>query len=141
MKQDGVDRDERTIELIEIPMNDARRIVDDRQKAEALAANAEERAKRNRTALGTMWTYVITFARLLKRFVRRDYTAVPWRSVVLIAAALVYFISPIDLIPDFLFGGMVDDVAVIAAVLRAVRGDIDRFMAWERENATAREAS
>ena len=130
-----------TVDLIEIPVDDARRIVDDHQKAEALAATAEERARRWRGSLGSMWTYVVAFARLLTHYVRRDYTAVPWRSVVLIAAALIYFISPIDLIPDFLFGGMVDDVAVIGAVLRAVRTDLERFMAWEREFRTASDAS
>jgi uncharacterized membrane protein YkvA (DUF1232 family) len=40
-------------------------------------------------------------------------------------AALAYFVSPFDAVPDFLFGiGFVDDVAVLTAALAAVRGSI-----------------
>ncbi len=37
-----------------------------------------------------------------------------------IAAALGYFISPIDVIPDILPGGYLDDLGVLAATLTAV---------------------
>jgi uncharacterized membrane protein YkvA (DUF1232 family) len=53
---------------------------------------------------------------------------------VLIAGAVVYFVAPLDLIPDALIGiGFVDDVAVISAVVRAVRDELDRFQAWETQ--------
>lgn len=40
-------------------------------------------------------------------------------------AALAYFVSPFDLVPDFLFGiGFVDDVSVLAAAIAAVQGSI-----------------
>ena len=38
----------------------------------------------------------------------------------LIVPAIVYLISPIDAIPDFLPGGFVDDGAVIAGVFKAI---------------------
>jgi uncharacterized membrane protein YkvA (DUF1232 family) len=48
--------------------------------------------------------------------------AVPPREKAKLAAAIAYFISPIDLIPEGLFGpaGYVDDVAVAAYVLNSV---------------------
>jgi uncharacterized membrane protein YkvA (DUF1232 family) len=43
----------------------------------------------------------------------------------LLAAALVYFISPIDLIPDFIFGlGYTDDAAVLFGAIQTVRKHI-----------------
>lgn len=40
-------------------------------------------------------------------------------------AALAYFVSPFDAIPDILFGiGFVDDVTVLAAAITAVQGSI-----------------
>ena len=42
-----------------------------------------------------------------------------------IVLALGYFISPIDGIPDPLPGGFVDDIAVIALVIRSVSGYIN----------------
>jgi uncharacterized membrane protein YkvA (DUF1232 family) len=40
-------------------------------------------------------------------------------------AALAYFVSPFDVVPDFLFAiGFVDDVSVLAAAIAAVQGSI-----------------
>jgi uncharacterized membrane protein YkvA (DUF1232 family) len=49
------------------------------------------------------------------------------------AGAVVYFVMPADLIPDLLLGiGFVDDAAVVSAVVRTVRNELDRFRTWER---------
>ena len=51
----------------------------------------------------------------------------------LIVLALVYFLSPIDIIPDFLgFFGFADDLSVILAVYAKVKDEIDQFLDWER---------
>ncbi|MGM0944298.1 MAG: YkvA family protein [Bacteroidota bacterium] len=51
----------------------------------------------------------------------------------LIILALVYFLSPVDIIPDFLgFFGYADDLSVILAVYTKVKDEIDQFLDWER---------
>jgi uncharacterized membrane protein YkvA (DUF1232 family) len=51
----------------------------------------------------------------------------------LIVLAMVYFISPIDLIPDFLgVFGFVDDLSVVLAVYAKLKVEIDKFLEWER---------
>ncbi len=51
----------------------------------------------------------------------------------LIVLALVYFISPIDLIPDFLgVIGFVDDLSVVLAVYAKVKDEVEQFLEWER---------
>lgn len=49
---------------------------------------------------------------------------VPMKDKMLVAGVLGYFILPADLVPDFLPGGFVDDVAALTAVYRAVRKGI-----------------
>jgi uncharacterized membrane protein YkvA (DUF1232 family) len=57
------------------------------------------------------------------------------RSLVLLVGALVYFLMPIDAIPDFIPGiGFLDDAGVIAMALAAVKSEVDRFKAWETGN-------
>ena len=47
------------------------------------------------------------------------------KSSLLIVGALVYFISPIDMIPDFLIPlGFTDDIAVVAGVITKLGSDI-----------------
>ncbi|PZX53416.1 uncharacterized membrane protein YkvA (DUF1232 family) [Algoriphagus ratkowskyi] len=51
----------------------------------------------------------------------------------LILLALVYFVSPIDIIPDFLgFLGFADDLSVILAVYAKIKDEISQFLDWER---------
>lgn len=46
---------------------------------------------------------------------------VPLQKKATIGAALLYFLSPLDLIPDFLPGGYLDDAAVIMAAYKGVK--------------------
>lgn len=112
-------------------------IARDAKRAEVLAVSVEEKAKGNRSALGRVFEDLLALARMLRSYARRHYTQVPWKSMALIAATLVYFLAPVDLVPDFLFGGFADDVALLLAVLRQVKEDVDAYKSWERERAGA----
>jgi uncharacterized membrane protein YkvA (DUF1232 family) len=50
--------------------------------------------------------------------------------------AVIYFVSPIDFIPDFIpVAGFIDDALVVSLALNQVKADLDAFMAWEMEPA------
>jgi len=73
--------------------------------------------------------------RMIRACAKRTYTATPWESLVLAVAALVYFVSPIDLIPDPIpVIGYIDDAAVIAFVALSIRSDLDNFRKWEAQS-------
>jgi uncharacterized membrane protein YkvA (DUF1232 family) len=70
--------------------------------------------------------------RLTRAYLRGDYRDVRLRSILSVVAGLLYFLSPIDLIPDlFLLIGFTDDVVVLALVFRVVRQELAAFRAWE----------
>ena len=74
--------------------------------------------------------------RLMKAYYSGDYRDIPWGSIVMATGAIIYFVSPIDLIPDWIpFAGYVDDAAVILFVVRQIKSDVDNFMEWEAERA------
>lgn len=120
-----------------LPMHSGERIARDPERAARLAESVEKKAKRNRGALGQTIDEVLALARMLRNYARRRYTNVPWRSIAMISAALFYFLAPIDMVPDFLFGGFVDDVGLLLAVLRQVKSDVDAYKSWEKERAEA----
>lgn len=77
------------------------------------------------------------FLRLLKAWALRQYQRVPWTPLLLVTGAVVYFVLPVDVVPDVLMGiGFIDDVAVISATVRAVRDELDRFRMWEARRET-----
>ena len=72
---------------------------------------------------------------MVRSWLRKEYTGVPVGTIVSILGALLYFLSPVDLVPDFLPGiGYLDDAVVISVCLTLVKGDIDRYMEWKVEH-------
>lgn len=69
---------------------------------------------------------------LLQDWYKGRYKDVPWLVISSVGGALVYVLSPIDLIPDFLpFVGYLDDAAVFAALLKYVRTDLRKYRDWK----------
>ena len=99
-----------------------------------LAANASEKLRQ-----GTGWSAKFRAVRddlallidLLGAYTRGDYTAVSKRSLVTVAAGVLYFLMPFDVLPDFIVGlGLLDDAAVIGYVVSVVREELDAYRRW-----------
>jgi uncharacterized membrane protein YkvA (DUF1232 family) len=77
-----------------------------------------------------------TLGRLLRAYAQGEYRTIPWKSLLLIVAACIYFINPIDVIPDIMpLVGLTDDFAVLYMVYKSIGEDIDRFLEWEKSRA------
>ncbi len=68
-------------------------------------------------------------SRLLELYYAYQDPALPWKAKIPVAAALLYALSPIDLIPDFIpVLGYLDDVIILSALftvaLRSIPPDI-----------------
>lgn len=56
------------------------------------------------------------------------YREISWRSLAMAAAALLYSVSPGDVVPDFLpLVGSMDDALVIGLTMRMLRKDLERY--------------
>ena len=71
-----------------------------------------------------------------------DYRDVSQRTLIAIAGAVLYFVVPMDTVPDFILGlGYLDDAAVIAYVAGLVREELEAFRLWRDASGTATVAS
>ena len=62
---------------------------------------------------------------------RGEYRAISSQALLAVVAALVYFVTPLDTLPDWLLGvGLIDDLAVLAWVLRTWSDELAAFRAW-----------
>ena len=78
-----------------------------------------------------------TLGRLLRAYAQGEYREIPWKSLLLIVAAILYFINPIDVIPDLMpLVGLTDDFAVLFMVYKSIGSDIDKFFLWEKSKTT-----
>lgn len=111
----------------------AREYVTDKQKTAQLLEEAIEKARRNKEALTKLWGKLMALFRLVSAWVKGEYTEVSLKTILLVIAAIIYFVNPFDVIPDFIPGvGYLDDAVVIIFVINSIRGDLDKFLKWER---------
>lgn len=89
---------------------------------------AEKKLSTLSDALPRMVTQVRLGFSLIRDYFQGNYRKLPWWSVASVAAGLGYFLTPTDLIPDFLpVIGYIDDAAVLALVMAGIREDLKRY--------------
>ncbi|HEY7680691.1 MAG TPA: YkvA family protein [Terriglobia bacterium] len=114
----------------------ARGYAADRKKTDHLLDEAERRAREEKGVLGEMQDGLRELMRLLRAWTLGRYKVVPWKTLTMALAAVIYFVNPFDLLPDFIpLLGFTDDASVIAFVLKSITKDISKFRDWELENA------
>lgn len=112
-------------------------------KAEKLIANKDDfenflRTVEKRVAsipkIGKDLAVVPAMISLLKNFIEGKYRHVPYGTILAITSSLIYFVSPIDIVPDAFPGvGLIDDAAVIAFCLNMVKSDLEEYNTWRKK--------
>ena len=78
------------------------------------------------------------FIEMLRCSVRGEYQDLAKTAIGIVAGALLYFVAPLDLLPDLLpAAGFIDDFAVIAFAVNAVRKEIEHFRLWRGRKTRA----
>jgi uncharacterized membrane protein YkvA (DUF1232 family) len=115
----------------------AEEYANDTAKTEDILEAAESKAKNYKSALDLVWDDLQTLIRLVRTWKGGAYDQVPWKTIVFAIAGMIYFVNPFDVVPDFLpIAGYLDDAAVIGFVIKSIKDDIERFLAWESVNKT-----
>lgn len=86
--------------------------------------------------LGSMIEDILCMAALADSYVKKEYRDIPAATIISIVAALIYLLSPIDMIPDVIpFIGYLDDAAIVLLVLNlGVEKDLDKYKKWHEDN-------
>jgi uncharacterized membrane protein YkvA (DUF1232 family) len=75
--------------------------------------------------------------RLVKAYALGHYREIPWKTLLIVVAAIIYFVNPIDLIPDLIpVAGLTDDFGILVWVYNSLSGEIEKFLAWEQSQLT-----
>jgi uncharacterized membrane protein YkvA (DUF1232 family) len=101
--------------------DDVRRVVGRRREL-------DEKFKKVPEKLNKLVNQVKLLYELIRAYVDGSYREVPWVSIATAAAAVVYFLAPIDLVPDIIPGiGYIDDLVVARFALSAIGSDLRAF--------------
>lgn len=113
--------------------NTANNLMEKVDRIPSLIERAGEKAEKKKGAIREVWESLLAFFRLVLAWSKGEYRDVSLKTIAFLVAAIVYFVNPMDAIPDFLpFMGYTDDVAFILYVLGQVREELERFLEWEK---------
>ena len=71
--------------------------------------------------------------RMVRAYARGEYEGISRTQVVLIIGAILYFLTPVDIIPDAIpFLGLLDDISLFAWLVMTIGEEMQEFAEWEQ---------
>lgn len=125
----GIDRDALRREI-----EDRAARVSEEDVREVLGRQEELESKEARVpgALGKFVNQIGLLFGMVRDYASGAYREVPWQAVAMAVAAILYFLSPVDIIPDFIpVVGYVDDAVITGLVIGAIRESLKKYCAFK----------
>lgn len=113
----------------------AEQLSKDPNKLEKFLIEAEEYCQKI-PGVGDDLATIPTLIRLVRDYCNKSYTDIPTGTIIAIIAALIYVVSPVDIIPDELIPviGFVDDAAVVKFCIEMIKNDLNKYKQWKENN-------
>ena len=110
----------------------AKAVLQDPRKMEELARKINKKLA-NIPVVGEYFADLPILCMMAADYGKGAYKEVPFATMVGIAVALVYFMTPVDLVPDAIPGlGRLDDAAVLLFAVKAAHNDIADYKTWKQ---------
>ncbi|GAA3968072.1 YkvA family protein [Hymenobacter antarcticus] len=91
-------------------------------------ANKESKTNKFRQ----LFEVALTLVRLIRSYISGEYREISTSTIISGLAVLLYVLSPIDLVPDFIpILGFLDDLSLVSWYVGKFQGEIVRFREWE----------
>lgn len=106
----------------------AQQIFKNKDKISEVLSDSSKKANNQKENISPgLWDNIKTLRMMLKAWQSGTYKF-STSTIIYVIAGLLYFISPVDLVPDFILGlGFIDDAAVLALVIKRIKGELDKF--------------
>lgn len=118
----------------------AKAILNNNAKAKELATNALAFVKKlGNISLIKKWILdVPKLCDMLIDTINGEYKSIPYSSLVIVAIAFIYAVSPIDLLPDAIpLAGFIDDACILKVVIDTIKNDLESYTSWKKTRETA----
>ena len=110
----------------------AQQLITDKNKTLSKVQEGIAKASKNKDKLTAVWDKMQLLFSLAQDYANGNYKDVSNASIAAIIGSLLYFISPIDVIPDFILGlGFLDDAFIIGYVFNKVAKELTKYQDWK----------
>jgi uncharacterized membrane protein YkvA (DUF1232 family) len=110
----------------------AKRLIKHPNQLRQLIEEALIKMQKHSAAIREIYADLQIILRLVKAWLAGDYKDISLKSIAILIGAILYFLNPFDAIPDAIpVVGYLDDVSVVAWVLKILKDEIEKFRLWE----------
>ena len=130
-------RDKKIINKFKLDLNKwktkSKPYIEDKKKAKELLDKAVYKANHKKhNGLGEIWDNVQGVFSLVKDWINGTYRDVSKGTMALVILGILYFVTPMDIIPDFLLmGGLIDDAAILGYIIKQVGDELRKYLEWK----------
>ncbi|OIN68384.1 hypothetical protein BLD48_00485 [Exiguobacterium sp. KRL4] len=118
--------------------DEAKSYIDQPKKTNSILKRATDKINKN-SSLSVVFSPVRLLIDMVRAYQSGEYRNIRRTTILKVIGALIYLVSPIDLVPDFVLGfGFADDIAIILFVTKTVFEELTRFSDWQDEQQKAR---
>ena len=133
-KENKVITEEELVDALETFNEEASSTIQDADKFERFVQRLENKLKLI-PGIGKFLSDIACMVSLVRSYIRKEYTDIPLGTIISIVSALLYIVSPVDLIPDVIPGiGYLDDMALLVLVLKFIHSDVEEYKKWRIDN-------
>ncbi|KAB8137553.1 DUF1232 domain-containing protein [Gracilibacillus oryzae] len=113
-------------------LSKAKEYFQNKEKSGELLSEATIKADSKQGRLEQTWDKLQLLFEVFQAWIKGEYKEIPKGSIITIIATIIYFVAPIDMVPDFILGlGFFDDAAVIGFAIKQISKDLEKFKEWK----------
>ena len=94
---------------------------------------------RSNKQINELMEHVQLFLRMIKKSLAGEYNAFSHKTLLSLVFGLLYFVTPMDVVPDFIpLFGFSDDLSIVYFIIKNFKSDIEAFKVWELNQESVR---
>ena len=113
----------------------AKRILEEQSQLKALFGQVSKKLQTlngSHKQINELLEHVQLFLRMIKKSFSGEYSSFSNKTLLSLVFGLLYFVTPMDVVPDFIpLLGFSDDLSIIYFILKNFKSDIEAFKVWE----------
>ena len=120
----------------------ARRLINEQSQVKELIWQVSQKLQNingSNKQINELMEYVQLFVRMIKRSITGEYSAFSHKTLLSLVFGLLYFVTPMDVVPDFIpLLGFSDDLSIVYFIIKNFKSDIEAFKVWELNQESVR---
>ena len=113
----------------------AKRILEEQSQLKALFGQVSKKLQTlsgSHKQINELLEHVQLFLRMIKKSFSGEYSSFSNKTLLSLVFGLLYFVTPMDVVPDFIpLLGFSDDLSIIYFIFKNFKSDIEAFKVWE----------